>query len=238
MYQVAFPVLARTTSSEQLFALRGRMVRVLTVTLFPFLAILAIVAPLVVPVLFGPQWAPAVVPTQILVIAGAATLVIDAAGATLMAAGRARATLWYGLGHFLAYGTAVLIVAPYGLVAVAAAAAVVHTGFLFVAYAVMLRGTPTRPLARLWADTSHALVACVGLVAVALPVDILLTGAGAPRVVIVGVVAASGMGAYLVTLRLVFAETWHTLSAMVPALLPSRGSTRPGSPLPHPGAAG
>ena len=71
---------------------------------------------------FGPQWTPAIVPTQILVIAGASTLVIDAVGATLMASGRARATLWYGLGHFLAYGAAVFLVTPLGLAAVAAAA--------------------------------------------------------------------------------------------------------------------
>jgi len=238
MYQVAFPVLSRTTSSEQLLDMRARMVRVLTVTLFPFLAILAIVAPIVVPALFGPQWTPAIVPTQILVIAGASTLVIDAVGATLMASGRARATLWYGLGHFLAYGAAVFLVTPLGLAAVAAAAAVVHTAFLFVAYVVMLRGTSENPLSRLWADTSHALVACAGLAAVALPLDLLLTRSGASGLATLVVVAGGGMAGYLLTLRLVFAETWHTLTGMLRALAPQRPAAGRHEPLPNPGAAG
>ena len=60
------------------------MVRLLTVVLFPLIAVLAITAPEVIPWMFGPQWSEAVVPTQILCGAGAATLVIDAVGTTLM----------------------------------------------------------------------------------------------------------------------------------------------------------
>ena len=41
MAQIAFPVLARTAGADELFALRQRMVQLLTVVLFPLLALLA-----------------------------------------------------------------------------------------------------------------------------------------------------------------------------------------------------
>ena len=138
MYQVAFPVLSRSANHDEMFALRGRMVRLLTVVLFPLIAVLAITAPQVIPWMFGPQWSEAVVPTQILCGAGAATLVIDAVGTTLMAAGRPRALLGYGVAHFVIYIGTVLFIAHLGLVAVAVAAVTVHTLFLVIAYVVLL----------------------------------------------------------------------------------------------------
>src|SRR5262249_53276735 len=140
MTQIAFPVLARTEGGDELLALRQRMVQLLTVAVFPILATLLLVAPVAIPWLFGPDWAPTVVPTQILVLGGAATMTINACGSALMAQGRARTLLGYGIGHFVAYVGAVLIVAKSGIVAVAIAGSVVHTIFLGVAYVVMLRG--------------------------------------------------------------------------------------------------
>ena len=86
-----------------MFALRGRMVRLLTVVLFPLDCSAGDHAPQVIPWVFGPQWSEAVGPTQILCGAGAATLVIDAVGTTLMASGRPRALLGYGVAHFVTY---------------------------------------------------------------------------------------------------------------------------------------
>ena len=53
-----------------MFALRRRMVRLLTMTIFPLLVGLVVLAPVVVPWLFGPDWVPAVLPTQLLAGAG------------------------------------------------------------------------------------------------------------------------------------------------------------------------
>ena len=51
--QVGFPILARTGSPAAMAAARGEMVRLLTIALFPLLAILAITAPVLVPWIFG-----------------------------------------------------------------------------------------------------------------------------------------------------------------------------------------
>ena len=103
MSQMAFPVLARTEGKEEvMLALRRRMVQMLTVILFPLLTLLVLLAPEIIRGCSGPRWEPAVVPTQILAAGGAATLVIDAVGPALMAEGRAKALLGFGVGHFVA----------------------------------------------------------------------------------------------------------------------------------------
>ena len=232
MFQVAFPVLSRTASLDELHTLQARMVRLLAVILFPCQALLAILAPILVPAVFGQAWAPAVVPTQILCAAGAASLVIDAAGPALMAAGRARALLGYGVAHFTTYAAVVFFAAPFGLSAVAAGAAVVHTLFLLVAYVVLLRGTSEPPLRRLWTDVSAALVSCAGLAAAAVPVSWVLTASDAPGVVRLLGVALVGVAAYLLTLRACFADRWRELRALIRAIVPTHPRRGPRSPLP------
>jgi O-antigen/teichoic acid export membrane protein len=219
--QVGFPLLARTSSDEEMAAVRGQMVHLLTVALFPLLAVLAVVAPVLVPWLFGPVWAPAVVPTQILAVGGAATLVIDAVGVVLMATGRPRALLGYGVAHFIAYALAVLVLAPLGLAAVAGGAAVVHTAFLVVAYVLLFSGSPERPLRRLCQDIAPATISSLALLAVAAPASVALSAASTPPVVHIAVVALAGAPAYMLTLRICFPATWRNLLGFVRQLLPA-----------------
>jgi lipopolysaccharide exporter len=202
------------------------MVRLLTILLFPLLVLLAIVAPVLVPFLLGRPWAAAVVPVQILALGGASTLVIDAAGTVLMATGRTRALLGYGIGHFLAYGLAVYLVVPFGIVAVALVAAVVHTLFLVVAYALMLRGSSERPLARLWHDVAPATVSCLGLAAVVLPVNLALSAAHVPAIVQLAVVGLIAAPPYLLTLRICYPATSRNLRAAIEQILPDRRQLR------------
>jgi PST family polysaccharide transporter len=222
MTQMGFPVFARSESVDEMFVLRRRMVRLLTVVLFPVLVVLVLLAPVVIPWLFGPQWKPAVVPTQILTATGATTVIIDQVGAVLMATGRSRAMLGYGLAHFVVYAGAVLFAAGHGLAAVSAATVVVHTIFLVIAYHMMLRGRPERTLPFLWGDVAAATVSCVVLAVAAWPVEAALDAAGAPapvHIVLVGAVAAI---AYLAALRLLFADAWRDLFSLLRRMLPLR----------------
>jgi PST family polysaccharide transporter len=219
MAQTAFPVLARTTGAEAMFVLRRRMVRLLTVVVFPLLVGLVILAPVVVPWLFGPAWKPAVLPTQILAGAGAATVVIDAVGTMLMAAGRARAMLGYGVAHFAVYVGAVFVASTHGLAAVSIAAVSVHMIFLVVAYHLLLRGRDEPTLRFLWDDVSAAVVSCAALVAVALPVDAAVHDFPAvPHIVLVGAAAAI---AYFTALRVWFPRDWRDLMTLVARVLPT-----------------
>lgn len=219
MSTVAFPVLARASTPGELEQFRGQMVRLLTVALFPVLTILSTIAPVLIPWLLGPAWTPAVVPTQILAIGGAVTLMMDTAGVVLMASGRSRAMLGFGLGHFLAYACLVWFVSPYGIDAVAIAAAVVHTVFLFVSYTVMLWGSPERPIGLILREITPAGVSSLAIAVVAVPESIALSALHTPAFAQLMLVATPASAAYLLTLRLVFPAAWQEMWANLDRIL-------------------
>jgi len=223
MTQMAFPILARAASEDAMLALRRRMVQVLTVVLFPALVLLVVLAPVLVPWTFGPLWEPAVLPMQILALGGGATLVIDAIGPALAATGRAKALLGYGVGHFVVYAGAVLLVSSRGIAAVALAASVVHLIFVVVAYQVLLGGRGGIALRALWIDLWPATGACLALFAVGAPADWALSGAGSPPLIHMTLVAATGGLAYLLALRTAFPIAFGDLVAVLRRVVPSRG---------------
>ncbi len=224
MNTVGFPVLARTQSGAALHVLRGRMVRMLTIILFPALVLLAIEAPVMVPWVFGARWAAAVEPTQILAVGGASTLVIDSAGAALMASGRARAIMGFGWGHFLAYALAVFLVAPLGITAVAIAASAVHTLFLAVAYILMLSDTEENALARLWHDIKPATVSCLAPAAICIALSDQLESAHTAPLAYMGLVSAAGAIAYVLALRVLFPASLESLRRFAAQVLPKRAA--------------
>jgi PST family polysaccharide transporter len=219
---LGLPVLARTRNSEEMGELRAQMVSLLTVLLFPCLVLLAVLAPVAVPFVFGERWSGAVGPTQLLAIGGAATIIMDAVGTTLMAAGRSRAVLGFGWAHFAAYATAVFFTAPFGLTAVAGAAAAVHSAFVVVAYALMLRSRRVGVLGRVWADIAPAACACAALAAASVPVSLALSAADAPPLVHLVAVTLVAAGSYLLALRSWFPPSWQTIVSLLRHLLPQR----------------
>ena len=226
MNTVGFPALARTQNRDEREDLREKMVRALTLLIFPLLVLLAIEAPVVVPWLFGHRWAPAVLPTQILAVGGASTLVADTVGSALMASGRARSVMAFGWGHFVVYATAVFFTAPLGIVAVAIAASVVHTLFLVISYVLLLRGQSSSAFARLWHDVKPALVCSVAPAIAALPFSLLLRSLALAPLPYVLAVSAVGVCSYVLALRLVYPESFRGLGRLAGHLLPSPGSRR------------
>jgi lipopolysaccharide exporter len=220
MNQVGFPVLARASDQAEVARLYSQMIRMLTIVLFPLLVLLSIAAPVAVPFIFGSHWAPAVVPTQILALGGASMIIFNGVGTVFMATGRVRAMLVYGWAQFIMYGLAVFLVAPLGLTAVAIAAAIVHALFAIIVYALMLRGSSERPMRRLWSDIAPATVSCLGLVAVALPVSLVLTAAQLPAVLWLAALGLVAVPPYLLTLRTCFPATWRAQCTALERILP------------------
>lgn len=220
MVTVAFPVLSRTSSETELADMRGEVTRLLTMMLFPLLTLLAIVAPVLIPWFLGKDWDAVIVPTQILAIGGASTLVIDTAGVALAAAGRSRAMLGFGVAHFVAYAAAVWFVAPLGISAVAIAAAVVHTAFLIVSYVLMLSRMPDHALRHLWDDVAPATIASLVLAIVAVPVAVGLSAAHVPALAEMVGVGLAGGAAYLVVLRVVFPGPADELRRTIARIIP------------------
>jgi lipopolysaccharide exporter len=226
MGQIGFPLLSRTRDDAELARIRHQMVRLLTIVLFPLLTLLTIGSPVLVPFLFGPQWDGMILPAQILALGGASTLVIDAAGTVLMAKGRTRALFGYGLAHWLTYGLTVFFVVRLGLVAVAIDAAVVHTLFLWIAYVLMLRDSPERPLSCLWNDIAPATVSCLGLAAVTVPASLALAASGAPALVRLLALGAIAVPAYLLALRLCAPAASRSLRSTLERVIPEHRRLR------------
>jgi O-antigen/teichoic acid export membrane protein len=225
MTTVAMPVLARTAGMDEMFVLRRRMVRLLTITVFPLLLGLVMLAPVVVPWVFGPAWEPAVLPTQLLAAAGAATVVIDAVGTVFMATGRSRGLLVFGIAHFAVYITVVYGASRWGVTGVAIAASCVHIVFVGVAYHMLVHERPEHALRLLWADVSAAIVPCAAMAAVALPAELALRSSGAPPLAHIAVVGGLGAVAYLGALGLWFKDAWQDLAGLASRVLPLERAT-------------
>jgi lipopolysaccharide exporter len=222
MSQVGFPVLARTTEPAQMEQLHRKMVRSLTIVLFPLLVLLAISAPTLVPFVFGSDWTAAVAPVQVLALGGAATVLMDAAGTVLMASGRPRALLVFGAGHFLVYGITVYLVAPLGITAIAVDAAVVHSVFVVISYLLMRKDSSQPALRRLWDDVSPAGASSLGMAIVAVPASWALTAAALPALPWLLALGLIGALTYLVILRIGFATAWSSQRAILIRLMPKR----------------
>jgi O-antigen/teichoic acid export membrane protein len=221
MSQVGFPMLSRTLSVRDMFALRERMARLATVAVFPLLATLIMLAPVIVPWLFGATWEDSVLPTQILAVGGAAMLITDITGSTLQALGRTRAIAYWATAHFVVDLGAVFLASRHGLIAVCIAAVASHVALAVVGYWVLLQGRAKRALWLFWADIRPAAVSCVALVAVAWPVSLLLGDDGIPAIVRVVLAGCAGLIAYVGSLKLWFPAALRDLSTVVRRVLPT-----------------
>lgn len=154
-----FPVLLPTFVHLQDDPVRAREMFSKTITAiayaaFPMLALLGVSAPELVPFVFGPQWIGAVVPTQIMCLAGMMRAINNPAGALVLAFGKAwgcalrqafyllslAAAAWVGVGFGIT-GVAWAVIAA-SLVFLVAMAHLVFSccGFPAASYPSSLRG--------------------------------------------------------------------------------------------------
>lgn len=206
--RVMFPVLARA-GTTRMDAFRGRAIRLQTLVVFPPLALLAVTAPALIPLLLGDQWQEAVLPTRILVAAGLALAIGTGIGPAMLAAGRPRQMLMANLLALVCLTMTVAICVGYGVVVTCVGVAT----YRWVALAAMQYFLGSRllgiPFARtMIIDPGPAAVASLGLVAVSLPVFLGLQEL--PIGAFARVTASGGVGlaAYTAVLRVVFPGVW------------------------------
>src|SRR5919108_1616311 len=118
-YRVAKPVLTRAARMEDMREIRTRLLRVNTTLIFPLLALLVVLAPDVVPWIFGPEWHGAVEPAQVLALAGVWTILLAGIDAPLMAVGRPGALAIFNFVMMVGAGGTAGVFAPLGITPVA-----------------------------------------------------------------------------------------------------------------------
>jgi lipopolysaccharide exporter len=205
--RLALPLYSRTNDVEQMRALRARIVRANATIIIPALAVFIVLAPTIVPVLFGSHWKSAVVPAQILAGAGMAITLNNAHSALLLAAGRPHVLSLFNLCQLIAYAAVVWFCSPFGLTVVCAGVVAFQIA-VTIAYAVLLHRVVGVPLFQLVSDAGPALVCSLALVLVCLPIASRLSAGHVPALAIMTIVSLIATAICALTLRTAFASTW------------------------------
>jgi O-antigen/teichoic acid export membrane protein len=220
--RLALPVYSRTQDLEHMRALRARIVRANATVIFPLLALFIVLAPELMPWLFGAHWRPAVLPAQILAGAGMAITVNSANSPLLLAANRPRALSIFNLCQLVGYAGTILYCSSYGLIAVCVGVVVFQLA-VTAAYAVLLHRLVDMPGRQLFHDLGAASVGSVVMVAVALPLSSLLIGEHLPMLIRFVLVGGAAACVYLTVMRLAFPTAWSDLGLIATRVL-RRGS--------------
>ena len=212
-YRVAKPVLTRAARIEDLREIRTRLLRVNTTLIFPLLALLIVLAPDIVPWIFGPEWTGAVAPTQVLALAGLSTILIAGIDAPLFAVGRPGALAIFYLVMTVGAGATAWFAAPMGITAVAAGMAICQLVMLLAGQFFLLRGLIGIPMRESLGESAAAL-ACSGvLVLVALPVAGVLRASLEPLPLTL-LIGSLGLAVYVACLRIVSPPAWGDLRTL------------------------
>jgi len=219
MMQLAFPVYSRTESHAELRALHERAARVHAAVIFPLLASLVVLGPVLIPFLLGGEWIPAVRPAQILALAGMVAAVLTGYPQVMLAVGRPKTLLNFNVAMLCGYAAIIALVAQQGLIAVAVAVVVGYMLILLGVYRFLLQRHVGISVRRLLPELGPAIAGCLALAAVAEPARRLLDPllGAAPTITIAG---SAGIIVYCLTLRFVSREAWNDLCGLAARVLP------------------
>ena len=234
MIRLSLPVLSRTRGLADMRRVRGRILRTHALVIFPLLAIYILIAPQVVPLAFGARWAPSVLPSQILAVAGMVFALAGGTGPLLVAAGHPRAQLISNVVNTFLYAVVVIAFARFGLTTLCIAVAAVNLVFYVAQYYLLIQRIVGIPMADLWSDIAPGLTSMVPLILAGGVVAFLLSSAGGvPALVqIVCVATCAGVG-YLAFLRKRFPDSWGDLRLLFERAVGRMPDRRRERPLPQ-----
>lgn len=233
MIRLSLPVLSRTRGLADMRRVRGRILRTHALVIFPLLAIYILVAPQLVPLVFGARWAPSVLPSQILAVAGMVFAMAGGSGPLLVAAGHPRALLYSNILNTFIYGAVVIAFARFGLTPLCIAVAAFYLLFYIAQYYLLIDRLVGIPFADMWSDVAPGLTSLVPLATAGGLVALGLSAAGIPAFIQIVLVTCAATVAYLAFLRVAFPDSWADLRLLfergvgrIPSLPGSRARRR------------
>lgn len=211
MQRVALPVYSRSQNLEHMGEVRRRIVRVHAAGLFPLLGGMVVVAPELVPWLFGARWEPAVVPAQLLSLAGMFAVATTGMGPLVLAAGHPRALLAWNAGSLAFTFTSLFIAAGYGLTVTCVVVVVNFAIGLFGVQYLLLDRLIGMRMSNLLRDLAPATVSVTVQLALAYPAARALAALDLPTPVFLALSLAFAAAAYVVCLGVFFSSAWADL---------------------------
>ncbi|MGH2873951.1 MAG: oligosaccharide flippase family protein, partial [Solirubrobacteraceae bacterium] len=202
MLSLALPVYSRTRNLDEMRRMRRRVVQVHANVIFPLLATYVVLAPLLVPLVWGAPWAPAIVPSQILSFLGMTFALGTGTAAILVAAGHPRAVLVNNIVQVACYVAVVYAFAPDGLTTLCIAIVVLSATLYVGQYYVIMDRIAGIPIRQLWQEIRPALVSMVPLFACGIATVDALEGVRAPALATIAAGAIASLGAYAGCMRL------------------------------------
>jgi O-antigen/teichoic acid export membrane protein len=220
-YRVAKPVLTRAARIEDLREIRTRLARLNTTLIFPLLALLIVLAPDVVPWIFGPDWAGAVEPARVLAVAGMFMIPLAAIDPPLMAIGRPGALAIFNVVIMVSVGATAWFTAPMGITAVAVGMAICLFVLLVAGQFFLLRNLVGVPMRDSLGESAPALVCSGVLVLATLPVADVLRASLEPLPLML-LIGSSGLAVYAACLRIVSPPAWRDVRTLFVRVLGAR----------------
>jgi O-antigen/teichoic acid export membrane protein len=224
MQRVSFPIYSRAGSLERLRSIRQRIVRVQAVVCVPALGLFIVVAPELVPWLFGPTWEPAVVPAQILAVVGMIGTMLAGIGPLILGAGRPGSLLIYNIFYTVTYAGIVLATAQYGLKTVCFGVIGAQLLNLVAAHWFLLKRIAGIPMRSTIEDAAPAVVPTVAILALCTPLEAWLSDTSLPTIVTLTVVSIVALGVGPATLRLFARSTWDDVTLVANRVVGRRRS--------------
>lgn len=218
-----------------------RATRVHAAVIFPLLASLIVLAPILIPFVLGPAWNPSVRPAQFLALAGMIAAILTGYPQVMLAVGRPRALLHFNLAMLVTYAVVVALAAQHGLVTIAIAVVAAYVLILAGVYRFLLQRYVGISVKRLVPELAPAVLGCLVLAAVGEPLRHLLEASSVPAAVTITLAGSAGLLAYCFGLRMVSHATWNDLRVLatrVLAPLPLSRVRGGGAPAAAPAAVG
>lgn len=218
MTQIAFPVYARTESRSELRNFHERVARVHALVIFPFLASICALAPVLIPFMFGHQWDGAIRPTEILGVAGGTSAILTGYPQVMLAIGKPEALLRFNAFALVLYAATVYAASSHGIVVVAAAVSAEHLVILICVYQFVLGPHVDIRVGRLIPELGPAVAGCGVLVGTDIGLRYVLSGA--PDFVVAVVAGLAGVAAYALIIWACFPRAWNDLVTLITRVVP------------------
>ena len=214
-------MLTRAERIEDLREIRMRLLRLNTALIFPLLALLIVLAPDLVPWIFGPDWTDAVAPTQVLAVAGMWSILLVGIDAPLFAVGRPGALAIFHIAMVVALGTTAWVTAPMGITAVAVGVLICQLVLLLAGQLFLLRPLVGIPMRESVGEGAGALACSAVLVVAMLPVANVLRGSLGPLPLSL-LIGSLGIALYASCLRIVSPPAWGDVRTLFVHVLGAR----------------
>lgn len=211
MMRVSFPVYSRAEGVAELKRLRLRIVRTHATVILPLLAGFIAVAPALIPWLFGEAWEPAVVPAQILAVAGMAEAVTTGIGFLMIVLGRPGLLLAWNVLTLVAYGVMIAFLAQYGLTWVSIGVAVFSVVSVVVLQAALMPMVIDLGIVDFWHDVKAGVITAAIVLPPLVGGRVLLEDIGVPVLPLLGLLTLVGTAIIAAVLRVLFGEVWNDL---------------------------